>query len=354
MRSLLQSTLFGACLSLAALAGPAHAAEFALTASSSHPPVVPWVAAIKDFVVPEASKRAKALGHEITWTEAYSGTLYNFENTLEGIQEGIGDIGWVGTLFEPSKLPLHNITYATPFAGDDVMNLQNVAEELNDTVPALNEQMRKYNQINLGSQAADGHVVMTKKAIKSLEDMKGLKLYGAGAVTRWLEGTGAIGVSVGLPVAYNGIQTGVADGIVINVTSILPFKLHEVAPHIAITQLGGAIPGALTMNLDTFNKLPPELQEMFKQLGSEYGREVAKRIQGFRVKTLDILEKNPNVTLTTFPVEEQKKWAAGLPDIAGEWIASAETQGLPAREVLNAYMASVRKQGEEPLRDWEK
>ena len=40
------------------------AKEFKITASSSHPPVVPWVAVLKNYVVPEASKRAKALPAE--------------------------------------------------------------------------------------------------------------------------------------------------------------------------------------------------------------------------------------------------------------------------------------------------
>ena len=82
--------------------GKLDAKEFKITASSSHPPVVPWVAVLKNYVVPEASKRAKALGHTIKWTQAYAGALYNFKNTMEGIEEGLGDIGWVGTLWEPN------------------------------------------------------------------------------------------------------------------------------------------------------------------------------------------------------------------------------------------------------------
>ena len=89
---------------------PVNAAEFKLTASSSHPPVVPWVKTIKDFVVPESTKRAKALGHTLKWTEAYAGALYNFKNTLEGIGEGLGDVtGLVpcGNLISyPCKMPL--------------------------------------------------------------------------------------------------------------------------------------------------------------------------------------------------------------------------------------------------------
>ena len=64
----------------------------------------------------ESTKRAKALGHTLKWTEAYAGALYNFKNTLEGIGEGLGDVGWVGSLWEdPNKLPLQNATFYMPF-----------------------------------------------------------------------------------------------------------------------------------------------------------------------------------------------------------------------------------------------
>ena len=77
------STLtFAAILLTASLSSQtASSAEFKLTASSSHPPVVPWVKTIKDYVVPESTKIAKALGHTLKWTEAYAGALYNFKNT---------------------------------------------------------------------------------------------------------------------------------------------------------------------------------------------------------------------------------------------------------------------------------
>src|SRR5690554_1210938 len=101
----LRQVTIGAVLKAAVMAVgagmPAKADTFNLTIGSSHPPIVPWVSLLPQHVVPEATKRAKELGHEIVWTEAYSGTLYNFDNTLEGVEDGLADIGWVGTLWEP-------------------------------------------------------------------------------------------------------------------------------------------------------------------------------------------------------------------------------------------------------------
>ena len=53
--------------------------------------------------------------YEIEWTEAYGGALYNFNDTLEAVTNNLTDIGWIGSLWEPSTLPLHNIYFSTPF-----------------------------------------------------------------------------------------------------------------------------------------------------------------------------------------------------------------------------------------------
>ena len=346
--------ILGALFVVSTMSLAATAKEFRLTASSSHPPVVPWVKTIQDFVVPESVKRAEKLGHKIIWTEAYAGALYNFKNTLEGIGDGLGDVGWVGTLWEPNKLPLQNVTFATPFVTDSTKIAADVANDMHASIDAMREALLKHNNVYLGPQTIDDYVIISKKPLKTLDDLKGLKLYAPGASARWLNGTGAEGVNGGLPVYYNGIKTGVADGAIVPGTGIVPFKLHEVAPHVTTVGLGGGITGALTMNKNTYSKLPKELQDMFQQLGKEYGELVAKRVAGFKKKSFEVLLPKGGATVSALPVEEQKKWAASIPDLAGEWVKSNEAKGLPAKQVLSAYMEGVRKRGVTPLRDWDK
>ena len=92
-----------------------------LTIGSSHPPVIPWVAAMKNTVVANTNKELEEKGskYRVEWNEAYGGVLFNFENTIEAVEQGITDFGWVGTLWEPAKMPLHNIGFALPFVTDN-------------------------------------------------------------------------------------------------------------------------------------------------------------------------------------------------------------------------------------------
>ncbi len=328
---------------------------YKLTAGSSHPPIVPWVATIKNLVVPKSVSMVQAAGKgdSIVWTEAYAGALFNFNNTLEGIETGLADIGWVGTLWEPVKMPLMNVTFYAPFVTGDVPALNDIGQELHEKVPGLNAAWDKYNQVFLGVQVADTYNVVAKFPVKSLADLKGKKLYTPGAVANWLKGTGAVGINGGLPVYYNGIKTGLADGGIVIVTGMLPFKLHEAGKYITVVDMGGPISGALTMNKDTWNSLPAYMRDIFRKLGHEYSKTQSGIVAANADKFLKIMEQQGAI-VSTLPAAERRKWAMSMPNVAADWVRENEAKGLPAGEVLKAFMDGARARGSQPVRDWDK
>lgn len=342
-------------VAVALASSPISAKVYKLTAGSSHPPIIPWVATIKNLVVPESAKRVAAMGRgdSIEWTEAYAGALYNFKNTLEGIEQGLADIGWVGTLWEPAKMPLMNVTFYAPFATGDVRVLNEIGHEMHERVPAMNAAWDKYNQVFLGVQVADTYNVFSKFPLKSLADLEGKKLYTPGAVASWLKGTGAVGIDGGLPVYYNGVKTGLADGGIVITTGMFPFKLHEVGRYVTVVDMGGPISGALTMNKDTWNSLPAYMRDIFTKLGVEYARVQSGIVAANAKKFLGLMEKQ-GATVSTLPAAERRRWARSMPNIARDWVRSNADKGIPAGEVMRAFMQGVRDRGGQPLRDWDR
>lgn len=336
-----------------ACATPVLADKIKMTAASSHPPILPWVDVITNHVVPETNTRLKAMGsdNEIVWTEAYAGALFNAPNALEGVEAGLADLAWVGTIFEPAKLPLQNVHFYAPFAVGDVHALTEIGNELHDTLPALNEQWDKYNQKFLGAMADGSYHLITNKPVNSIEDLKGMKLLAGGAVANWLQGTGATAVNSAFPEFYNSISTGVADGAVMTVNGMLPFKIHEVAPYITLVDMGGLITGALTINNDTWEFLLEDVQQTLTDLGREYSTMVADSVAARESKFLTMMQEQ-GATVSTLSAEERAKWAASLPDLAGDWVKLNTEAGLPAAEVLAAFLDGARSRGSEPLRDW--
>jgi C4-dicarboxylate-binding protein DctP len=347
--------LRAAWLPLMLLSSLAGADEIRMTIASSHTTALPWVGVMHTLVVPESNRRLEAMGspHRIRWTETYGGALYKFENTLEAVEIGLTDVGWVGTLWELSKMPLQNVTYYAPFVTDDYRMVYEIMNELHDTVPALSDAWTQQNQKFLGGSALDTYHLMTNFPVDSVDDLRGRKILAPGPSASWLEGTGAVAVEGGLTTYYTQIQTGVADGVLTILTGAPPYRIHEVAPYITLVGIGAQLTGGMSINLDTWNGLPADVQEVLRELGREYSAGVAAEL-GVRYERVLVSMQAEGAVVTELPAEEKRKWLDGLPNIAGRWADATEKRGIPAHEVLRIYMNAVRARGGKPLRNWDR
>jgi len=334
--------------------GAAWGEEVRLTVASSHTTGLPWVGVMHTLVVPESNARLEAMGspHRIRWTESYGGSLYKYSHTLEAVEIGLTDIGWVGTLWELSKMPLQNVTYYAPFVTDDYNMIFEIMNELHARVPALTEAWTDQNQRFLGGSVLDTYHLMTNFPVDSIDDLAGRKILAPGPSAAWLEGTGAVPVDGGLTTYYTQIQTGVADGVLTILTGAPPYRIHEVAPFITLVGLGGQLTGGMSINLDTWNELPEDIQTVLTGLGTDYSVAVAAELGARYARGLESMQAE-GATVTELSAAEKQRWIDGLPNIAARWVEATEARGIPAGEVLDIYMESVRRRGGEPLRDWD-
>ncbi len=324
-----------------------------LTIASSHPTAVPWVGTMHNHVVPETNKRLKAMGSdiEVKWIESYGGALYKFDKTLEAVEQGITDIGWVGTLWEESKMPLQNVSYYAPFVSDDMPAMLRAMNDMHREMAPLTDAWAKQNQVFLGASGIETYNIISKEPINSISDMKGKKFVTAGAVSAWLENTGAVGVNQGLPGFYNLIKTGVVDGAVISNSGTFPFKLYEVAPYINKVSLGCQVTGAMSINKQSWDKLPAELQKVLSDLGQEYSKIHGEMLVGLAKKFEGIMAEK-GATINPMSQEARLEWANSLPDIASNWRKFNGDKGLPATEVMDVFLKKMKAAGPTSIRDW--
>ena len=325
-----------------------------MTAGGPQSTNLPWIGVIQRVVVPESNARLRAAGspHSIVWREAYGGSLYKWQSTLEAIEIGLADIGWVGAMWEPSKMPLQNVTYNTPFITDDLALMLDIFNDLHDRMPELRQAWDDQNQVLLGASGVDTYHLLTNFPVESVADLDGHKILAPGPSATWLEGTGAVAVNGGLNTYYTQIRTGVAEGVLTILSGAYPYRIHEVAPYITLVSIGAQFNGGMAMNKDTWQRLPQEMQQIFRDLGREYSRTMAAEATERYDRALEAMAAE-GATITTLSDAERQRWIDGLPDLAGRWVAASEGRGYPARAVLEAFMDEFRNRGGKPLRDWD-
>jgi TRAP-type C4-dicarboxylate transport system substrate-binding protein len=335
--------------------GSVLAKDYKMTVVAGHPPIFLWVTLCRDFFIPEVDKRLLEAGgkHKIVWNQAYGGTVAKIGGALEAIEEGIADMGFVGTIFEAPKMPLHNVTYMTPFGTDNIFYVVDIMAELQAKIPALAREWTKHNQVYLGGAALDTYGVLTNFPVNTVEDVNGQKLAAPGPSANWLKGTGGVPVASNLNEYYNGIKTGVFEGTLTFMTAAAAIKVHEVAPYICMVNFGSQFAGGISINKDVFDSFPPEVQKIFIDVGKQYNKKLAEA-QAARADKAMTAMKKAGAKVVYLSDAERKQWADKLPNVPMEWAQSMEKKGLPGKAMLKGYLDGLRARGVKLVRDWDK
>ncbi len=330
-----------------------HAETFRLTIGAGHPvPAASWVAPMQSFLEVEVKKRVEQkTPHKIEWVEAYGGSVAKLGEVLEAVENGLMDIGDVHVPFEPAKLLAYNFGYFVPFGTENVVIAGKAARKVFDAYPQLGANLEsKFNQVYIATGAVTNYNLVTTFGWTTVEQLKGRKIAAAGPNIPWLQAVKAVPVQSNLNEAYTSLQTGVYDGWIMIPDATYSFKLHEVAKYYTITSFG-AIPNTMiTMNKNTWKKLPKEVQQIFLEVGREYTKVQTEASQVKGEQAIEAM-KAAGTTVRELSWDEKVKWANALTNIPKERAEEIRKAGLPG-EVVFAYIQNLKELGVKLPRDW--
>jgi TRAP-type C4-dicarboxylate transport system substrate-binding protein len=335
-----------AALAAACLALPASAENIRLRIASGHPTANTYVNLMNSYFVPEVTKRVAAkTKHKIEFVEGYGGSIVKVADTLEGVQSGIIDIGGYCFCFEPSNLPLHAFQIMLPFGTMSPVKSVTLARSVYDKVPYMSKVFEdKYNQVLLGLIADNGYNLGTNFEWKSIQDLKGRKLAGAGLNLKWLEYAGAVPVQSSLPDAYTSMKTGVYDGWIMFPSGYVNFKLYEVGKFYTEIGFGAITWHGLTINKNRFNRLPKDVQQILREVGREYEKRTGTVNEENYPKQLEQL-KSVGATVRQLPDAVRADWAQSLKGWPQEKASELDKAGMPASQVLKLALQEAEKLG---------
>jgi TRAP-type C4-dicarboxylate transport system substrate-binding protein len=303
-----------------------------------------WIRTIDDFFIPEVDKALESTKYKIEWTRAYGGTIAKLGEELEAIQESLLDIGFIVSPFEPTKLPLTNIGYNTPFSSPDPKLIAEVANDLVDKYPEFNKEYDNANQKLLGLGFTESYHIITDFPIEKVEDLNGKKIGAAGPNLEWIKPVGATPVQGGLTETYQNIQTGVYNGYVMYTGSTVGYRLHEVAKYFTQVGFGSVIVGGLSVNKDKFTSLPKEVQDVLVEVGKKYSFNMAEELSKETDKNLEQIKSEGGI-ITTLPESERLKWIEKLPNIPNNYAKRLNDEGMPGSKIMKDYIQGQIEKG---------
>ena len=195
-----------------------------------------------------------------------------------------------------------------------------------------------------------GVIHTVDKAVKSVDDLKGLKMRGpTRQVTKLLGSLGATPVGMPLPSIPDALSKGTINGCVIPWEVVPSIKVHELTKFSAeFDPAGGALyttTFVMAMNKAKYNSLPPDLKKVIDaNSGLETSGWLGKTQQaGDTAGRKAATDRGNNVfTLNAADAQEFRRKSRAL-EI--EWVEDMNKRGFEGRKLLDGAKALIEKHG---------
>jgi tripartite ATP-independent transporter DctP family solute receptor len=302
----MRSTLLALTLTAAAALATAPTAlaqqKIVLKASDVHPAGYPTVVAVEHF----GDKLAKATNGRITVQMYASMQLGGEKEAIEQAQIGAIQLARVsvGTL-GPVVADLN--VFNLPFLFRNTAHMQKVidgaiGQELLDKVTGnANAGLVGLCWMDAGARS----LYDTKKPIRSMADLKGLKVrvMGNPMFVDMMNALGGNGVAMGYDQVFSALQTGVVDGAENNPPSFVFDNHYQVAKYYTLTE-HLIVPEILVLSRKTWDALGAEEREMVRKFAREaqleerglwtaYEKQAIDKAKAAGIEIIEIADKAP-------------------------------------------------------------
>jgi tripartite ATP-independent transporter DctP family solute receptor len=304
MRPKLRSAVLALTLAAAAaLATPSHAQQkLVLKASDVHPAGYPTVVAVEHF----GDKLAKATNGRISVQMYASMQLGGEKEAIEQAQVGAIQLARVSVgALGPVVADLN--VFNLPFLFRNTAHMQKVidgpiGQELLDKVTGnANAGLVGLCWMDAGARS----LYDTKKPIKSIADLKGLKVrvMGNPMFVDMMNALGGNGVAMGYDQVFSALQTGVVDGAENNPPSFVFDNHYQVAKYYTLTE-HLIVPEILVLSRRTWDALSAEDRELVRKLAREaqaeerglwtaYEKQAVDKAKAAGIEIIEIADKAP-------------------------------------------------------------
>ncbi len=272
-------------------------------------------------------------------------TLRTASDIYEGVINGVADMGLscfaytrgrfpVLEVFELPGIIYNNSKVASKVAWEGIKKLQ--PEEVMDT---------KLMMV-LATGSGD---LFTKVPVKNLDDLQGLEVRATGLSAKTLELLGGVPIAMAQSEAYEALSKGVVKGNLSPVEVLKGWKHAEVTDYLTKTPFLYNTLFFITMNIDKWNSLSPEIQKAIEGVNEEYHSEIAMGLWDKQNEAaLKWAVEEMGMEVIELSEDEMALWISKVEPIQMEYVEEMDGKGLNGQEILD----TVKKLADEYNKDY--
>ena len=285
-----------------------------------------WAKEISDRVAAETP-------HSVEFEWHYAGALLAATEIYTGVAQGAADLGSTCPIYTAGVFPVSQAFELPGFNNDNALVASVTIHEAWKQSELLQKEFEDVKIMHFWATGPGDF--MTNTRIETMEDLAGLEL-------RALAGSGsALALMGGVPVAfpmgqsYENIETGVVDGLIAPTDTLQGFRLAEVTQYITKTPFIYNILFMKVMNWDTWNALPPSVQQIFDEVNEKYVIEYGQLRTDYTLIGQQFGVEEFGMEVIELAPDEYQRWVETSMPVVDQWIEATDALGLPGQEIVD-------------------
>jgi TRAP-type C4-dicarboxylate transport system substrate-binding protein len=265
------------------------------------------------------------------------GTLTPAAQAYEAAVKGIVDISMMTQQYNAGRFPLTEVMYL-PIRSTSARQASKLINAWYDKFKP-----KEYDDVKVLYLYCGGPGnFATLKPINSINDLKGLKIRGAGDTAKIISAMGGVAVSIPLSDSYEGFQRGVIQGSVLPVESLKGWKFGDLLKGLQINEAIGN-PSALgvVMNKRKWASLPPDVQKVIEQVSKEWVEKTGVAWDQTDKEGIDY-GVSKGMKVVKISKEEQAVTIQKMKPLLDAYVASMKKLGLPGEESLKFVLDFIK------------
>ncbi len=267
----------------------------------------------------------------------WGGSLLGGRDTLGGVASGVADMGTVVGFFTPQELQLYNIG-DLPLESDPSVGLHAMFDLSHGE--AISEEMDKAGVRYVTNYTTGPVQLICKEPVKSLDDLKGLRIRGSGPYGETLKRLGAEVTSMSQADVYQALDSGLLDCNQNYYYAMQAYRQFEVAQHVFGMDWGQNMSFGIVMNPASYDALSDENKKVLDEVSAEFVDHLAEAMQASDESAREAMVNGidgKSITVTEISDEDRKRLAEASQPSIDEWVKRVSESGADGEAVLSNY-----------------
>lgn len=330
--------VMGVSLTALLVSAAVASAQVTLIAGEAGPNRGARAAALQSFADDVAARSNGDVAINIQW----GGALFKSGAALQSISDGVADIGTIIGVYFPQEMLGYGIA-DLPLENPDAWVGMRATDELMRSATSVKENLAANNLVYIGTFTTSAvNIGCQGTAIKTVDDIKGLKVRGVGAYGNTFKDFGANMVSLSIYDAYQALDSGLIDCSQGYSYAVAALKQQEVLNSYTLLDWGQVGALGLFMNKEIYDSLESDVRDVLNESGKAMADTLGELITADNEKAIETL-KSAGVEIVELAAEERSKLIEkGNPYIA-EWVERANAIGFDGAALLSEYRGLIDK-----------